>query len=239
MNKQNLLYHYFSNSLTSAQKEEFQILLQTDEEFKEQFEFENNLKSVAKENRHQGLKSKLNNFEANINTKKITKNASFSYLKIAASVVVLVTAGWFAYQNIFKVDYTNIYNENYKTYPNTVYAITRSDTINSLEREAFVAYDGGYYNLAIEKFNKAKAKDYFEFYKAQSYIQLEQYDKAKVSFKKVVEKNGQFVPEAYWYMALISIKQKDKTTAIYYLNQLNHNFNYKKDETRQLIERLE
>ncbi|WP_299125245.1 tetratricopeptide repeat protein [uncultured Winogradskyella sp.] len=239
MNKSELLYHYFSNSLTKDQELLFDKLLKEDEEFKKQFEFESNLKRVVKEKRHKELKSKLNQFETKAKIEKTDKKPSFSYLKIAASIIILITAGWFGYQNFFSINYENLYSENYNSYPNTVYSITRSDSTNSPEREAFVAYEAANYQLAIEKFDKAKSKDYFNFYKAQSYLNIKQYEKAKHLLETVIKTDEEFVAESHWYIALIYIKEENKTKAIEYLNQLVEKYKYKTEEAKLLIKALD
>lgn len=238
MNRESLLYHYFSNSLTKAQEEQLQELLRTDVEFAIQFEFESNLKRVAKEKRHHDLKSKLNRFEAETVSEDILRKPNFSYLKIAASILILIAAGWFGYHNFSGTDYSNLYAENYNTYPNTVYTITRSDTINSLEREAFVAYEVEDYELALEKFKTLESKDDFNFYRAQSYLKLNKEEEAKLLFEKVILQNNRFVAESHWYMALIYIKEKDKDMALGYLDDLVTNYNYKKTDANKLIEKL-
>ena len=43
MDKETLLYQYFSNQLTSEEQEAFDELLKNDREFKEQYDFEKNL----------------------------------------------------------------------------------------------------------------------------------------------------------------------------------------------------
>ena len=59
--------------------------------------------------------------------------------------------GWFGYNSFFGTDYSSMYDDNFNTYPNTVYIITRGDTQNSIEREAFVAYESKDYKKTIEK----------------------------------------------------------------------------------------
>ncbi len=239
MDKGSLLYHYFSNSLSDVQEEQFKHLLKTDKAFRAQFEFENNLKRVTKEKRRRAMKAKFHRFEADLSSEKGKSKPSFNYLKIAASIVILLTTSWFSYQHFFGFDYSEVFDENYDVYPNTVYAITRSDTLNSIEREAFVAYEAGDYKLAIEKFDVTEPKAYFEFYKAQSYLQLGNYDKAKQYFGSIIEENEQFVPESHWYLALIQIKQEDKANALINLKVLTENYNYKTHVAKTLIKKLE
>lgn len=240
MNKDDLLYHYFANSLTKVQREQFKNLLDTDVEFKNRFEYENNIKRVIKEKRYLDIKTKLNTFESEIKKKKKALTTSnFSYWKIAASIVFLLSTGWFGYHSFFGLNYDDLYNDNFKTYPNTVYTIKRGDSINSLEREAFMAYEAGKYDIAIQKFNEADLKDYFSFYKAQSYMSLNNTEEAEHLFKKVIKDRNQFVAETYWYLALIQIKEKNKELAYKYLNILIDHHTYNSEKAKILLDKLE
>ncbi len=236
MDKEELLYHYFSNSLTELQREAFEALLVSDPEFKKQFEYESDLKRAIKERKHQDLKAKLNTFEAKVSSKK--SSTSFNYIRIAASIVLLITLGWFGYQNFFGFDYDELYNSNYDTYPNTVFSITRGDTINSIEREAFVAYEAKDYNLAITKFDQLQS-NYTSFYKAQSYLALNDTKSAKALFIDAIDGNKEFVAEAKWYLALIHLKEEDKDSAIEYLKDLKANHSYNKVKVDTLLEAIQ
>lgn len=238
MNKQELLYHYFSNSLTTEQESLFQNLLETDPEFKTEFEFESHLKKAIKSHETDRLKVKLQEVEREIN-KPVISLLNYRNLAVAASIVLLM--GWFGYNTFFNTNYNNLYDNNFSAYPNTVYTITRSDDANSLEREAFVAYETKNYQTAIEKFEAipAEAKaDYINFYQAQAFLGMKNSDQAKVLFAKVVQEDDAFVAESTWYLALIAIKEQDKTQAKIYLENLVANYTYNKDNAQELLKEL-
>ncbi|MGI9553040.1 MAG: hypothetical protein ACR2MT_17675, partial [Aurantibacter sp.] len=66
MDKEQLLYHYFSNDLTPEQEKQFNELLATDMGFKEQFDFEKDLQQVIRDKEAKDLKSKVIGYEKNI-----------------------------------------------------------------------------------------------------------------------------------------------------------------------------
>ena len=141
----------------------------------------------------------------------------------------------------FGTNYSSLYNASFQEYPNTVYIITRSDADNSLEREAFVAYESGNYEVAIDKFNEIAEndkKEYFNFYKAQAYLSIENTEEAKTLFKAIIANNETFKAESHWYLALIAIKNKNKEEAITYLNSLVTNDNFNKDKALALLDEL-
>jgi len=239
MDKEVLLYNYFSNSLTDEEQQLFDKLLENDVDFKKQFVFERDLKRAIKEKEKGNLKAKLQEFESELKQKTAPQN-NFKIWALAASFALLLSLGWFGYDSFFTLNYNELYSENFKSYPNTSYTITRSDTDDSIERQAFVAYETGNYQTAIDHFEKLEStkKNYIYFYKAQSYLKLDKTDKAKILFKKVITDNNQFVAESHWYLALIAIKEKDKQNTVSYLEQLIANYNFNKEKAEALLNKL-
>lgn len=240
MKKEDLIYGYFSNSLTPNEEQLFESLLADDAEFKEQFNFEKNVQRVIKEREREQLKSKLKSFESEI--KRVEegdeKTLWFNW-KIAAAVLLFMSAGWFGYDALFGVNNLELYTSNYDSYPNTVYAITRSDTVNSIERQAFVAYEAQDYNVAITHFSSIdNPKNYISFYKAQTYLQLGDLEKAKELFNKNTTEASPFITESHWYLALIYLKQNDRVQAKKELKLVLKNPKYKREEAKKLLNNL-
>lgn len=237
MNYDELLYKYFSETLTETEQQTFDDLLASNPEFLAQFDYENNLKTVIKNEESKKLKDKLIGFEADIN-KSEKQSFTFNW-RIAASIAIFIAAGWMGYKTLFANNIDSLYQDNYQNYPNTVYTITRSDTENSLEREAFVAYETENYQLVIEKFEAiTDQKPYFNFYKAQSFLGLNEFEKAKHFFKDEIRNNGQFEAEAQWYLALIALKENQKEEAIKILQTLTENYKYNRAKAESLLKEL-
>ncbi|WP_452227985.1 MULTISPECIES: tetratricopeptide repeat protein [unclassified Lacinutrix] len=253
MNNQDLLYHYFSNSLTAAQEKVFENLLEKDTEFKAQFLFEQNLKEVIKSNEIDTLKAKLQGFEKELSTKDTTRIEFFDSettntrkplfnsktFAIAASIALLM--GWFGYNSFFGTNYSSLYKDNFSSYPNTVYTITRGDTENTIEREAFVAYESKDYKTTIEKLDAIPTeatKNYYNFYKAQAYLNLEDTENAKTFFTLVLQDNNSFVAESTWYLALLSLKEENSKEAKRHLENLIANYDYNKEKAQALLKAL-
>lgn len=248
MDKEQLLYKYFSNSLSVEEEKKFQNLLETDIEFKEQFNFEKDLKRVVREDEKTKLKSKLQGFEKEIVQEKpviqlseASRKKSFNW-SIAASVAILFGLGWFGYNTMTGTVYTDLYNANFEEYPNTVYSITRGDNQESIERSAFVAYESGDYETAITKLKQIPSevkKGYIDFYLAQSQMNLENYTEAKTLFNETIKKNTDFVAESHWYLALISLLEKDEKMAVKKLKELTLAYDYNKEKALKLLKDLE
>lgn len=245
MNKEDLLYRYFSNSLTPAQKMELDSLLKNEPEFLKQFTFEKDLQQSVKTKKNNELKSKLQEFEKELQTKKVSSKANYKIWAIAASIALLIGFVWFnSYHS--STDFDNLYASNFETYPNTVYSITRGDTINSLERKAFVAYEQGDFKTAQDyfiTFNKQLKeedlqKKYIDFYLALSYLNTNDDESAKDIFKTIVASKKQFTGEALWYLSLINLKEQDSKNAKKHLQQLINTESYNKERAIKLLKEI-
>lgn len=241
MTNEDLLYRYFSNSLNEDELIVFNKRLESDAKFKADFEFENNLKQAIKKENSNKLKEKLKTFEADIPATETFKKKSKFNWRIAASIVFFLGASWFGYNSFFGVNYNSLYDANFSNYPNTEFPITRSDTIDSFERKAFVAYEAGDFDNAISNFKIIpieEQKPYQAFYKAQAYLEIGNLKEAKNIFNNIINKNSTFVAESHWYLALIAIKEKNKIEATNQLRVLTENFNYNKSKAEALLKEL-
>jgi hypothetical protein len=244
MDKELLLYQYFSSQLTKDEQLLFDELLENDLEFKAQFEFENDLRRVIRKTEKEGLKQKLVVFEKEIEGNGLTSDSKTRFAKwsIAASVALLIGLGWIAYSTFAGPDYDHLYAANFEAYPNTVYTITRSDADQSLQRDAFLAYEASNYEKSAAAFLNLKIEGetaYINFYLAQSYLHLGKDQEAISALKNVIMINKEFVAEAHWYLALAYLKSKDEVNAMEALKSLIENFDYKKQKAQALLKELD
>lgn len=240
MTKEELLYHYFSNSLSTEQKKQFDELLENDTEFKKQFEFEKDLKRAIKHKEQQKLKAKLKGFESELKTTKGSSN--YKFWLVAASFALLLSVSWYFY-NSSSTNFNSLYTSNYEKYPNTIYAITRDTTVDtSIEYSAFEAYEASNYQESIILFTELKESknpEYVNFYLAQSYLNNDQLDKAIALFTDISTHKKEFSSESHWYLALVYLKNNKKEKAIKALEDLIKDGTYKKDEAILLLEKLQ
>lgn len=244
MTKEELVYGYFSNTLTSDEHILLDNLLAHNLEFKEEFLFEKNLRKIIGHHEKQDMKSKLKNYESRRDVEISSfdpkpKQSNFKIYSIAAMLLIFLTVGWFAYNTVYGINYQELHDDNYQNYPNTVYQITRSDTDDSIERQAFLAFESENYKEAIEKFEMLPVLKYTDFYLAQSYSQLKNTDKAKNIYKRIIADNSQFAAEAHWYLAMIYLKEEDKNEAKNYLTALVANYDYNKEKAQKILKKLD
>lgn len=245
MDKEALLLKYFEGSLSAEELVTFETLIKQDAEFSEQVAFEEDVQGVVQHRERMVLKSKLKGYESQLPKEDLHTNPkkSINFLKIAASLALLVATSWFIYQWSATPNLDDVYATNYEKFPNTVYTITRSDTLdNSLERKAFEAYEGDDMKAAITYFEELLAisnLDYIPFFLGQSYLKDGQIDQALQQFETIIKNETDFKSEALWYSALANFKKGDKRTGAKQLQLLIANGNYKKSQAQELIKALD
>lgn len=241
MDKELLLNNYFSNQLTAEQERTFNDLLDTDTEFKAQFMFEKDLQRAIRKKENQDLKVKLKGIEKEIQTTASPSQAKsrFRPWSIAASITIFLTLGWLTYYSLSGISNQDLYNAHFEPYPNTVYSITRSDGSESVEREAFVAYESQDYERAAELFlNAGEAITHGDFYLAQVLLQLNRNEEAIELFAKSMLEDSSFEAEANWYLALAYLKENNIESAKEVLERQVSQYNFKKAKASELLESL-
>lgn len=245
MDKELLFDNYFSNSLTKAQEKVMNELLENDLEFKERFEFERDLQRATELREIRDVKAMLVNFEDDIKqSEKVVPTISrFRNWSIAASILLLIGLSWFSYYSFLHTDYNGLYEANYVEYPSTIHSISRGENDNlSLEQLAFEAYDNNDNLQAISLFSELKETnnlDFTDFYLAQTYLKLGEYEKARVLFENVITNKKELEPEARWFLALIYVKIGEKVNAIRTLKEVITDERYNKIEAQLLLKKLE
>ncbi|WP_430428187.1 tetratricopeptide repeat protein [Maribacter litoralis] len=241
--KEQLLLKYFDGSLTADEKVNFNQFLESDAEFRTQFEFEKDVKSVVRKTENDSLKKTLQGFESELSDVPSQKKQNFwKPLSIAASITLLIGISWFVFNSDVFNGTEELYAANYEKYPNTVYTITRGDaTDESLERLAFEAYETDDFETAITYLTELKEKtrlDYVDFYLGQAYLANGDYLKATEKFQEIISINSEFKDEGYWYAVLANLKLEQEEEAEKLLEQLIKIGTYKRNEAAELLEKL-
>ncbi|NHF61452.1 tetratricopeptide repeat protein [Flavobacteriaceae bacterium TP-CH-4] len=244
MDKETLIYRYFANELDKEGEAVLNQLLDSDTEFRKRFEFEKSLKKVIRHKKGEDLKAKLNSFEVDIAKKSPSSKpkGGFRNWSIAASIALLIGLGWVGFNTFLGTSSDALYEEHFRAYPNTVYTITRGDTDDSLERKAFVAYESGDYESAIDYLEELKGEEnkaYIAFYMAQSHLNLGNTEAALALFQQIMDSEKEFEAEAHWYTALAHLKNGDKENATRYLQKLTAGFDYNRERAEALLQKID
>ncbi|MEX0273131.1 MAG: tol-pal system YbgF family protein [Flavobacteriaceae bacterium] len=248
MDQEDLIYGYFSNSLTPDEKKRLDVLLRDNVEFRERFEFERRLKKTIVQAEGGKLKAKLQHFETdaslgedNTEGKELKHGGKrFPVWMVAASVAVLIALGWWALMpTIGGVDSLALYQSNFEPYPNTVVNITRGENGDSLEAAAFMAYEMENFEMALDKLKGLKAQPYAKFYSAQSLLRLNRTEEAIVLLKENIDAGSHFVAESHWYLALAYLRVHQVDLAKDQLTELVREHSYKREAVQVLLTDLD
>lgn len=247
MDNETLLIRFFSGELKEPERAELERLLQEDAAFRAQFEFEKELQQTLVKGKGSELKAKLQGFEKEIAAKEKALSADISQVPrkkpglwgIAASIAALIALGWWGMNTFSGPNMEALYQDNYESYPNTAVTITRGDVRETLERDAFTAYESGDFGSALEKLSALDDRDYTLFYRAQCQLQLGRTTDAIESLQKNIETGTVYLPESQWYLALAYLKNGQKELALKELRILIDRYDYKKEDATALLTTLE
>lgn len=235
MDKEYLLNGYFENSLTEDEKIAFQNLLESDATFLEEFNFRKNLKTAITRNNRSELKEKLKQHENKTNKPIFQLN-----WKYAAAVVLILSFGTYFLVNDFQ-NQESLYAVYYETYPNTISPVVRAEpTDGTLEERAFQAYENKKYKEAVILFSElydSIQKEYAVFYKAISLIEIDD-DMQAIETLKLTDWSEEYKAKSLWYLAMVYLKQDNKSQAKITLEELMNQGNYRQEEVKELLGKL-
>lgn len=245
MKNSELIDKFFTDSLSSEDQILFNRLLQDDEEFREEFLFQQDLKKALQANKREALKATVSGFEEEYRHKK--NNGLRSFWLIAASVVILLGLGALVVKIMNDHSPENLYAEYFVPYRNIVEPVERGGEANNLEAKAFQAYENGRYYKAINLFNSLEnsEKNYIKFYKAISLMQVNKTDQAIELLLPLstLKKEGKYgcSEKANWYLALAYLKKGniDKARSQLMMIEKNPEMTFKKKEAAEILEVLD
>lgn len=193
---------YLRKEMSPAEEEAFLLQVRKDKQLAQELELYADIQQAIIINSNQRLK-KL--FQAQ-EKKHENKMVSGWLWKLAASILLLTTFGYFVYQYSSK-DAGSIYSQYYSPYPNTVSPLKRSDS--TVKQNGFQSYESGDYELAIQQLSEnlksEPEDDAVQFYLAQSHLALGETEEAITHLKKV-NIESPFYDPALWYLGLAWLK---------------------------------
>lgn len=242
-----LIDRYFDNSLTPKEQFLFNELLENDEEFKNEFIFQKDLKKVVALSQREELKSTLQQFE-----KEVKPNSKWGMLPkkwlAAASISIVVTLGVWSLKSSYFPSNEAIYTEYFQPCRNTIQPIVRGESLNTIEYKAFAAYESRDYHKAINLFNSVNnhQEAYINYYKALSFLALDKAPEAIDLLLPIANshnlkgKSENFNTKAEWYLALAYIKNEENKKAVTQLNLITEQplKTFKKNEAQEILNYL-
>ena len=201
---------YLKNELTEIEKIAFEEKLQSDADFKQEFEIykalETSLSSKFKnEESEQELRKTLTSLGAQfikeeVTTKKKTKLISlFNYKKlmVAASIALLISFFIFKNGNPVYSDFANHTNLEFTVRGDNNQTITNAET----------AFNAKNYKTAFAQLTVLEAQFpndiEIQLYKGICLLEMDKFSQADTIFETISRGNSAFLTKATWYKALI------------------------------------
>jgi len=191
---------YLNGQLTEQEKKDFELSLEEDDELKALFEFVSDTQKAQAVNELTSLKAQLSNTESNYKRRR----QNTRYLKVAASIILLATLGYFIYNaTLQSADTTVLFDKYYKVYPNVVAPVSRDEETTD---NIFTTYEKGNYQEVIDALGTVEnPSDTSSFYLGQAHMALGNYMPAIKAFDMINTASG-FYDQALWYRALANLK---------------------------------
>ena len=232
---EDLINKYFEKTLTENELVEFNEKLETDNEFKAEFEFQKSVQSAIRSNERAEIKNLVASFE-----KPNQKNGWWKY----AAAVVVIIGSWVVFQQFLsKPNPSELYLSYYQTYPNVIAPNVRGESKETLKTKAFAAYDAGNFQTSAQLFGKLKeqiSEDYATFYEGISYLETNKPEKTIALFENKKFDDNITAMEDYrkWYLALAYLKTNQKEKAIGLFSKICNSANPQKEKAQEILDKI-
>ena len=244
---QNMLYRYLEGKLDTEEQVWFEKKMAEDSELRKEYELQKEIKEAISEEDVIDLRAKLKKItsEDYYNTKVKRQLWKKRILYAAAVFVIFVSAGSWFYFHQLRSSPEDLFSKYYQPYDN-IYSSRSIDQAFSEKKiitKGFHAYGNSEWKDAeahfdvILKQNPKQAS--LLFYAGIVKLERNKSKEAIELFNKVIEqKNPMFIEQAYWYTALIYLKNGDTQTARRYLEQIIERGMTNKDKADKILKKL-
>ncbi|MBQ4818834.1 hypothetical protein [Aquimarina sp. MMG016] len=244
MEREELIDKFLQGTLAPEEKDNFNRLLDTDPDFKNDFEIIKDLNTVSGSLDREDLKKVMNDFETKIanNNTKIVSLYNYKKLLVAASIVLIVAIGAFSIFNPFVTNPESLYAENFEPYRNVVTPIVRGENSDNAEIIAFTSYESKNFETAASQLGElfsSTNKPHFLLYQANSLMALDKTEEAIPLLEKHIEFNDQLVLRSKWYLALAYLKKDQKAKSVILLKDIVKAGSFKQSSAEALLKKLD
>lgn len=204
----------------------------------EDLKFDKNLKKAITAEKRAEHKEYLKSVE-----KTVVKPKKTNWLIAASIIAIIGFSGYFIF-NQQPLSNQELYAENFTPYQNVVAPIVRNRENLNKKALVFAHYELGEYQKAIEQFNDLTSTGSTDiitinFYKANAYLMIGEYQKAKDLLQQIIDNNNQeWKNESLWYLGLAYLKLDEKDNASLYLQKLQQQKSFKINEVNNLLNEI-
>ncbi len=196
---------YLEGLMSEQESEQFEKELESNIELRKELSLHRGIRDAVLEEDIVDLETKINDVRSRSESKgklRLNYKRIIVPLSIAASFLLVIGFAFLLNQS---PDYNRIYDQYYEPFPNLI--SMRGDSEETMEKVSEL-YSNKEYREAIpilmELANSGEERA--SFYLAASYLELDQYEKAKDAFESHLEQYDYLNTQAKWYLALCYLR---------------------------------
>ena len=226
MQNENKIQAYVHETMGAQERSSFEIEMSRDPGLAAQFKEYKNLHNAILYVEENELKTRLQGLDKDSNSRKKERSILIKFKPYllplaAASVILIIALG----TGLFDRDPNNmeLYDTYFTKHPNTLLPITRTTNNPDPKILAFIAYEAGEFDKAASLFKKVlnlEDNPDIEFYHSMSLLNSGKEKSALFILNKLKKGSTQYVPQTYWYAALVELKNGDKKRTIELIDSL-------------------
>lgn len=230
------LKDYLDNRLSKEEKDSIESRLESDPEFKKQFNIHKSLLEGVEYHFDKQLKQSFKDREI-----KQRKRRRLMVMAAAASFLILAILSYQLWDT--NLNHTEVFLQYYKPYYNVVDEPNRDSVLLADGASAFQLYDKGEYPKAIEGLRSALASDphnaQTSFYLGLSYLAANQPDSAIRYLDKGYPGESAFSEPAQWYLGLAYLKSGRTEAAKNIFKEISDATGAYQDRAESILEDLQ
>ncbi|WP_103865390.1 tol-pal system YbgF family protein [Aquimarina sp. I32.4] len=232
---------YINNTLTQDELTAFEKELAINSELQQETQKHREMHKILGDQDTLDFKEKLMRISANIHEEKqkvpSTKTYSY-YLKIAASIAILIGIGTFWYLTNAKNQIQDLYKAYYEPFP--VEDIVRGNTNKEIQHiiKNYTSHSYDSVIVALEKYPDIENQHQLQLYLGNSYLNTNCEEKAIPLFIKIKNKS-KYYEVAKWYLSLSYLKVNKPKKAIPLLNEIIRYNGAYKNKAKHLLTAIE
>lgn len=234
MENTDLIDKYLQGRCSEEELALLEELVSNDPLFAQELEIRQDIKAVAMHSDGENFKEQLQVFEPK---KEKPKPLRRFWIGAAAALAGFMTTIFIL--NFGPTENERLFAENFEPYRNIVNPVVRGSDNLSEEDQAFQAYEQQDYQRAVQLFQtlrQTNEEDYILLYLGNSYLALDNTDKA-IEYFKLIETDS-LLPQTQWYLALAYLKADNKADAIHHLAVLKYSQDFKAEESAEILEKI-
>ena len=242
MYKEDYIDQYVLGEMEAQEARAFEQELEQDAELNRMFLLTRDISAALNEREVLKLRDQLDRIHEDVVVKQ--KPAIFTLrplLRIASVIIGLLAVSTVVLLNRGMSD-AEIYNQYFEPYHSTV-RVRSTVTVDNPLTKAMNFYDAGNFEKAALLFEQILAKDpdkaALNLYSGISHMEIEAYQKANHSFRKIIDsENNPYMEQAEWYLGFCYLMTGEKEKALEQFETIAQSDSFYKDKARKLTRKI-